>query len=48
MSLIAAICIMIFIKESPADHPNIPLDEKEFIEVSLGVTDTDEVTINRS
>ncbi|XP_043273011.1 putative inorganic phosphate cotransporter [Venturia canescens] len=30
-------------KESPADHPNIPHDEKEFIEVSLGVTETSEV-----
>ncbi|KAL2712030.1 putative inorganic phosphate cotransporter [Vespula squamosa] len=41
-SLIAAICVIIFIKESPADHPNIPFDEKQFIEVSLGVTETDE------
>ncbi|XP_034938461.1 putative inorganic phosphate cotransporter [Chelonus insularis] len=27
-------------KESPADHPNIPYDEKEYIETSLGVTET--------
>ena len=30
-------------KESPADHPSIPIDEKEYIEVSLGVTETSEV-----
>lgn len=30
-------------KESPADHPTIPIDEKEYIEVSLGVTETTEV-----
>ncbi|XP_035730522.1 putative inorganic phosphate cotransporter [Vespa mandarinia] len=42
ISLIAALCVIIFVKESPADHPNIPLDEKEFIEVSLGVTETDQ------
>ncbi|KAK0174775.1 hypothetical protein PV327_010505 [Microctonus hyperodae] len=27
-------------KQSPADHPRIPLDEKEYIEISLGVTET--------
>ncbi|KAI4481748.1 hypothetical protein M0804_009269 [Polistes exclamans] len=41
-SLTAGICILIFVKESPADHPNIPFDERQFIEVSLGVTETDE------
>lgn len=30
-------------KESPADHPSIPIDEKQYIEVSLGVTETSEV-----
>ncbi|XP_008559447.1 putative inorganic phosphate cotransporter [Microplitis demolitor] len=29
-------------KESPADHRGIPLDEKEYIEISLGVTETTE------
>ncbi|XP_033323679.2 uncharacterized protein LOC117218986 [Megalopta genalis] len=29
-------------KESPAEHPNIPQDEKEYIETSLGVTETEE------
>lgn len=30
-------------KESPADHRSIPLDEKEYIEISLGVTEITEV-----
>lgn len=38
-----AVVFLIFGKDSPADHPNIPLDEKEYIEVSLGVTETEEV-----
>ncbi|XP_033218487.1 putative inorganic phosphate cotransporter [Belonocnema kinseyi] len=29
-------------KESPSEHRGIPLDEKEYIEVSLGVTETTE------
>ena len=30
-------------KDSPSEHLSIPLDEKEYIEVSLGVTETTEV-----
>ncbi|XP_014212259.1 putative inorganic phosphate cotransporter [Copidosoma floridanum] len=32
----------LFGRESPAEHPNIPLDEKLYIESSLGVVETDE------
>ncbi|XP_044003331.1 putative inorganic phosphate cotransporter isoform X2 [Aphidius gifuensis] len=35
-----AILYYIMGKESPSDHPNIPLDEKQYIEFSLGVTET--------
>lgn len=42
ISVVAATLIFFFVKDSPADHPSIPLDEKEYIEVSLGVTETDE------
>ncbi|KAK2581048.1 hypothetical protein KPH14_006091 [Odynerus spinipes] len=42
VTLIVSILFILFAKDSPADHPSIPLDEKEYIEVSLGVTETDE------
>ncbi|XP_032683850.1 LOW QUALITY PROTEIN: uncharacterized protein LOC116850093 [Odontomachus brunneus] len=29
-------------KDSPSEHPSIPLDEKEYIEISLGVTEITE------
>lgn len=31
--------------ESPAEHPNIPQDEKQYIESSLGMIETEEVRI---
>ncbi|KAG7208911.1 hypothetical protein KM043_015091 [Ampulex compressa] len=42
---ITALCAITFFflgKESPAEHPNIPLDEKEYIEISLGMAETNE------
>lgn len=30
-------------KDSPSEHPSIPFDEKEYIEMSLGITEIDEV-----
>lgn len=43
LSILWAITWWTFGVESPADHKTIPFDEKEYIEVSLGVTETCEV-----
>lgn len=37
------VCFYLFGKDSPSEHPRIPLDEKEYIEMSLGVTEITEV-----
>lgn len=44
LSILWAITWWTYGVESPADHKSIPFDEKEYIEVSLGVTETSEVT----
>jgi len=41
--VICGICFYLFEKDSPSEHPSIPLDEKEYIEMSLGITETNEV-----
>lgn len=43
VTLIWAIVWCFWGKESPSEHPNIPNDEKLYIESSLGVVETDEV-----
>ncbi|XP_063974219.1 putative inorganic phosphate cotransporter [Diachasmimorpha longicaudata] len=40
VAIVWAILFFIFGKESPSDHNEIPSDEREYIEVSLGVTET--------
>ena len=44
-TLIWAALYLKFGKESPAEHPNIPKDEREFIECSLGVIETTVVSV---
>ncbi|CAL7933695.1 unnamed protein product [Xylocopa violacea] len=40
---IASSVLFFFVgKESPSEHPNIPQDEKEYIETSLGIMETEE------
>jgi len=43
-SILCGISFFIFGKDSPSEHPSIPSDEKEYIEMSLGATEVDEVT----
>lgn len=43
-SILCGITFCIFGKDSPSEHPSIPFDEKEYIEMSLGITEIDEVT----
>ncbi|KAL0113300.1 hypothetical protein PUN28_012452 [Cardiocondyla obscurior] len=38
-SAFCGICFYLFGKDLPSEHPRIPLDEKEYIEMSLGVTE---------
>ncbi|XP_012523232.1 putative inorganic phosphate cotransporter isoform X2 [Monomorium pharaonis] len=42
LGVVCGICFYLFGKDSPAEHPSIPLDEKEYIEMSLGVTEVNE------
>lgn len=42
VTTLCGIIFHVFGKESPAEHSSIPLDEKEYIEVSLGITETEE------
>ncbi|XP_066588937.1 putative inorganic phosphate cotransporter [Prorops nasuta] len=42
ITAVIGIIAFFFGKESPSDHPNISLIEKEYIETSLGVTETKE------
>ncbi|XP_012234521.2 putative inorganic phosphate cotransporter [Linepithema humile] len=42
LSVLCGIAFYLFGKNSPSEHPSIPLDEKEYIEISLGVTEVDE------
>ncbi|XP_043470642.1 putative inorganic phosphate cotransporter [Leptopilina heterotoma] len=42
ITLIWSILWLCLGKDSPAEHPSLPLDEREYIEVSLGVTETTE------
>ncbi|XP_011691709.1 PREDICTED: putative inorganic phosphate cotransporter [Wasmannia auropunctata] len=42
LGVICGICFCLFGKDSPSEHPRIPLDEKEYIEMSLGVTEINE------
>ncbi|XP_076684355.1 putative inorganic phosphate cotransporter isoform X2 [Andrena cerasifolii] len=42
ITVISGILFFFFGKESPAVHPNIPQDEREYIETSLGITETEE------
>lgn len=44
LGVLCGICFYLFGKDSPSEHPKIPLDEKEYIETSLGVTEINEVT----
>ncbi|GAB1859794.1 Putative inorganic phosphate cotransporter [Camponotus japonicus] len=41
-SILCGISFFIFGKDSPSEHPSIPSDEKEYIEMSLGATEVDE------
>ncbi|CAL1689630.1 unnamed protein product [Lasius platythorax] len=41
-SILCGIAFCIFGKDSPSEHPSIPFDEKEYIEMSLGITEIDE------
>ncbi|XP_076290086.1 putative inorganic phosphate cotransporter isoform X2 [Lasioglossum baleicum] len=42
MTIVSGLLAYFIGKESPAEHPSIPQDEKEYIETSLGVTETEE------
>ncbi|XP_031831623.1 putative inorganic phosphate cotransporter [Nomia melanderi] len=42
ITILSGILFFIIGKESPAEHPRIPQDEKEYIETSLGITETEE------
>lgn len=43
LTIISSILFFIIGRDSPTEHPGIPLDEKEYIETSLGIVETDEV-----
>ncbi|XP_014485439.1 PREDICTED: putative inorganic phosphate cotransporter [Dinoponera quadriceps] len=40
--ILCGIAFFLFGKDSPSEHPGISLDEKEYIEISLGVTEISE------
>ncbi|EFN85105.1 Putative inorganic phosphate cotransporter [Harpegnathos saltator] len=40
--ILCAIVLYLIGKDSPSEHPGIPLDEKEYIEISLGITEISE------
>ncbi|KAL6258331.1 hypothetical protein P5V15_010417 [Pogonomyrmex californicus] len=42
LGVLCGICFFLFGKESPSEHPSIPFDEKEYLEISLGVTEVNE------
>ncbi|KZC08905.1 Putative inorganic phosphate cotransporter [Dufourea novaeangliae] len=42
ITIICGVLFLLIGKESPARHPSIPQDEKEYIETSLGITETEE------
>lgn len=42
LAIVSGTLFFCFGKESPTEHPTIPLDEKEYIETSLGITETEE------
>ncbi|XP_071576583.1 putative inorganic phosphate cotransporter isoform X2 [Temnothorax nylanderi] len=42
LGVLCGICFYLFGQDSPSEHPRIPLDEKEYIETSLGVTEITE------
>lgn len=45
IAIVSSILFFFIGKESPAEHPSIPQDEKEYIENSLGMIETEEVRI---
>lgn len=45
ISITSSILFYFIGKESPAEHPSISQDEKEYIESSLGIIETEEVRI---
>nr|XP_012143479.1 PREDICTED: putative inorganic phosphate cotransporter isoform X1 [Megachile rotundata] len=42
LSIVSGALFLFIGKESPTEHSSIPKDEKEYIETSLGITETDE------
>ncbi|XP_029674847.1 putative inorganic phosphate cotransporter [Formica exsecta] len=42
LSMLCGIGFYLLGKDSPSEHPSIPFDEKEYIEMSLGITEIDE------
>ena len=42
LTIISSILFFIIARDSPTEHSSIPLDEKEYIETSLGIVETDE------
>lgn len=45
ITIVSSILFFFIGYESPAEHPNIPQDEKQYIESSLGMIETEEVRI---
>jgi sugar phosphate permease len=42
ITILCGISFYLLGKDSPSEHSDIPLDEKEYIEISLGVTEISE------
>ncbi|KYQ60191.1 Putative inorganic phosphate cotransporter [Trachymyrmex zeteki] len=42
LGVLSGICFYLFGQDSPSEHPKISLDEKKYIEMSLGVTEINE------